>query len=111
MAIGASLATPTIRAIALEADIKEVKILNIFLFSFILFNLFDGDRGFFSFLDKKKQKEILLEQKKGLTKELNSIEHKNDLLSEKLNYDYLDILIRQKLKLGNSNEVIIRLNE
>ena len=90
---------------------KKLIFLNIFLFSYILINFFDGDRGFISYLDKKNYKKNLVEKKENLKKKLNTIEHKNDLLSEKLNYDYLDILIRQKLKLGNSNEVIIRLNE
>ena len=44
-------------------------------------------------------------------KKLNDIEHKNNLLSEKLNFDFLDILIREKLKYGHSEEVIIKLNE
>ena len=39
------------------------------------------------------------------------IEHKNKLLSEKINFDYLDILIREKLKFGHSKEIIIKLNE
>ena len=90
---------------------KKLVFLNIFLFSYILINFFDGDRGFFSYSDKKNQKESLANKKENLTKKLNAIEHKNDLLSEKLNFDFLDTLIREKLKFGYSEEIIIKLNE
>ena len=90
---------------------KKLIFLNIFLFSYILINFFDGDRGFLSYLDKKNQKETLILKKVNLEKELNSIEHKNNLLSENLNFDFLDIIIREKLKFGHSEETIIKLNE
>jgi len=90
---------------------KKLVFLNIFLFSYILINFFDGDRGFLSYLDKKNQKESLIIKKTNLEEKLNYIEHKNNLLSENLNFDFLDTLIREKLKFGNSEEVIIRLNE
>ena len=35
----------------------------------------------------------------------------NNLLSENLNFDYLDTLIRKKLNFGNKDEVLIKLNE
>jgi len=90
---------------------KKLIFFNIFIFSFILINFFDGNRGLFSFLDKKNQKENLENKKEHLTKKLSAIEYKNHLLSEKLNFDFLDILIREKLKFGNSKEIMIRLNE
>ena len=79
---------------------KKILFLNIFLFSYVLINFFDGNRGFFSYLDKKN-----------LIKQLNIIEHKNNLLSGKINLDFLDILIREKFKFGHSDEIIIKLNE
>ncbi len=90
---------------------KKLIFLNIFLFSYILINLFDGNRGLFSYLDKKNQKENFISKKENLTKKLNLIEHTNKLLPEKINFDYLDILIREKLKFGHPNEIIIKLNE
>ena len=90
---------------------KKLKFLNIFLFSYILINFFEGERGFFSYSDKKNQKENLVDKKENLLKKLNMLEHKNNLLSEKLNFDYLDILIREKLKFGNSEEIVIKINE
>ena len=90
---------------------KKLIFLNIFLFSYILINFFDGDRGFISYLDKKNYKKNLVEKKENLKKKLNTIEHKNDLLSKKLNFDFLDTLITEKLKFGHSKEIIIKLNE
>ena len=43
-----------------------------------------------------------------LTKKLNVVEHKNNLLSDELNFDYLDNLIREKLIFGHSDEIIIK---
>ena len=57
------------------------------------------------------KKENLVNKKHYLTKKLNQIEHKNELLSNNLNFDYLDILIRNKLKIGKQDEVIIKLND
>ena len=90
---------------------KKFIFLNIFLFSYILINFFDGDRGLFSYMDKKNHKESLVNKKIYLEKNLNILENKNKLLSEKINFDYLDMLIRQKLKFGHTDEVVIKLNE
>ena len=76
-----------------------------------MINLFDGDRGFISYLDKKNYKENLIVKKENLTEKLNEIEHKNNLLSENLNFDFLETLIREKLKFGHSNEILIKINE
>lgn len=90
---------------------KKIIFLNIFLLSYVLINLFDGDRGFFSYLDKKMEKENLITKKENLTNTLNVVEKKNYLLSENLNFDYYDILIRQNLKFGLKNEIVIKINE
>ena len=90
---------------------KKIIFLNIFLLSYVLINLFDGDRGFFSYLDKKMEKENLITKKENLTNTLNVVEKKNYLLSENLNFDYYDILIRQNLKFVLKNEIVIKINE
>ncbi len=90
---------------------RKILLLNIFLLFYILLNLLDGDRGLFSYFDKVKiEKELTLKEAK-LTEDLKQIEHKNNLLSENLNFDYLDILIRKKFNFGNKEEVLIKLNE
>ena len=47
-----------------------------------------------------------------LSHEIKNIESKNNyLLSQKLNFDFVDILIREKFKFGKEGEIIIKLNE
>ena len=88
---------------------KKLLLINIFLSIYILTNLIGGDRGLLSYFEKKKLvlNLKLLEQK--LNKDLIDLEKKNSLLSEKINYDYIDILYREKFKFGKKEEIIIKL--
>ena len=88
---------------------KKLLLINIFLSIYILTNLIGGDRGLLSYFEKKKLvvNLKLLEQK--LNKDLIDLEKKNSLLSEKINYDYIDILYREKFKFGNEEEIIIKI--
>ena len=90
---------------------KKLVFLNIFLFLYIAINLFSGDRGLLSFFEKNDLEKKLKEKKILLKNEISEIENKNLLLSENLNFDFLDILIREKLKYGYKDEIIIKLNE
>ena len=90
---------------------KKLLFLNIFLFLYIAINLFTGDRGLLSYFDKKELEKNLHEKNTSLTKEVFDVEHKNFLLSENLNFDFIDILIREKLKFGKKDEILIKLNE
>ena len=90
---------------------KRIIFLNIFLLSYVLINFFDGDRGFFSYLDKKMEKENLIIKKENLIERLNIVEKKNYLLSDNPDFDYYDTLIRQNLKFGVKNEIVIKINE
>tara|TARA_Y100001970_G_C14241211_1_gene865013 strand:- start:2670 stop:2969 length:300 start_codon:yes stop_codon:yes gene_type:complete len=90
---------------------RNILFLNIFLFLYIAINLFSGDRGLLSFFEKNDLEKKLKEKKILLKNEISEIENKNLLLSENLNFDFLDILIREKLKYGYKDEIIIKLNE
>ena len=74
-------------------------------------NLFTGDRGLMSYFEKKEIQKHLENKKVFLSKEIADLEHKNFLLSENLNFDFIDTLIREKLKFGNKNEILIKLND
>ncbi len=74
-------------------------------------NLFTGDRGLLSYLEKKELQEHLQEKKISLTNQIVHVERKNSLLSENLNFDFVDTLIRDKLKFGNKEEILIKLND
>ena len=74
------------------------------LFLYILINLFGGQRGLFAYIEKKEILENLQIKEKEMIENIKNIELKNTLLSERLDYDYIDILIRDKLMLGKKGE-------
>tara|TARA_B100002051_G_C16729605_1_gene637432 strand:+ start:240 stop:536 length:297 start_codon:yes stop_codon:yes gene_type:complete len=88
---------------------KKLFFLNIFLTLYVGINLISGERGLISYFEKKNLEEKLSKKDLRLSKELNEIEKKNKLLSEKIDLDYLDILYREKLKFGKKEEILIRL--
>jgi len=90
---------------------RKILFLNIFLFLYIAMNLFTGDRGLMSYLEKMELQEHLEKKKISLTNQIIDVEHKNSLLSENLNFDFMDTLIREKLKFGNKEEILIKLND
>ena len=93
---------------------KNYKIIILFvLFLYILINLFGGQRGMFSYFEKKEILKNLQVEQIQMHEKIKDIELKNTLLSDKLDYDYIDMLIRDKLMLGKKGETtyIIRDNE
>ena len=88
---------------------KKLLLINIFLSIYILTNLIGGDRGLLSYFEKKKLVVNLKHLEQKLYKDLKDLEKKNSLLSEKINYDYIDILYREKFKFGNEEEIIIKI--
>ena len=74
------------------------------LFLYILTNFFGGQRGLFAYIEKKDLLENLQNQEKIILESIKDIELKNTLLSDKLDYDYIDMLIRDKLMLGKKGE-------
>jgi len=88
---------------------KKLFLLNIFLAVYVITNLTGGERGLYSYFEKKSNEKKLLIKELKLTKKLNVLHNKNSLLSSNINLDYLDILYRDKLKLGKKNEILIKL--
>ena len=94
------------------AKIKKNYFILIFtiLFLYFFFNLLDGERGLISFYEKQKIKTELTERKKSLNIQLASIENKNNLLTNVIDLDYLEILFRQKFMVGKSHEKVFTTN-
>jgi len=88
---------------------KKLLLINIFLSIYILTNLIGGDRGLLSYFEKKKLMVNLKTLEQKLNKDLVDLEKKNSLLSQKINYDYIDILYREKFKFGKKEEIIIKI--
>ena len=75
-----------------------------FLFIYFFFNLLDGDRGLISYMEKKEIYEQLKNDQSVLTKKITDLEHKNSLLTENIDLDFIEILIREKFLFGKEGE-------
>ena len=87
---------------------KKIILLNIFLSLYIGINLIGGERGLISYFDKKKIFEELEIKEKMLTDKLQDLETKISLVKNN-DFDYLDMLYREKFKYGIKDEIIIKL--
>ena len=83
---------------------KIILIIPIILIIYFSLNFLGGNRGLFSYLDKKDQFENLLEKKLFLTNEISKVKKINSLIDENLDEDYLEILIRDKFVVGKKGE-------
>ena len=81
-----------------------ILIIPIILIIYFSLNFLGGNRGLFSYLDKKDQFENLLEKKMFLTNEISKLKKINSLIDENLDKDYLEILIRDKFVVGKKGE-------
>jgi cell division protein DivIC len=81
-------------------------LISTFLILYFFFNLLDGERGLFSYF-KKKEILISLQNKEiALTNNIQDLEFKNSLLSDKLDLDYVETLIREKFLFGKEGETL-----
>ena len=81
-------------------------LISTFFFVYIAFNLLDGERGLFSYFEKKEIQNQLIQKKNNLIAELNDVEKKIILLSDNIDLDYLEILYREKFFYGKANEKV-----
>ena len=88
---------------------KKIFFFQIFLTLYIMINLLGGERGLASYFEKTSYEKKLSIKKFQLLQNLESIENKNKILSENIDFDYLDTLYRTKLKFGKKDEVLIKL--
>ncbi len=75
-----------------------------FLFIYFFFNLLDGDRGLISYMEKKDVYEQLKNDQITLNSKIKDLEHKNSLLTENIDLDFIEILIREKFLFGKVGE-------
>ena len=78
----------------------------IFLLLYFLFNLLSGQRGLISYFDKKEILKNLKNKELSLINQINDLDFKNSLLSDNLDLDYVEILIRERFLFGKKNEKI-----
>ena len=77
-----------------------------FLIIYFFFNLLSGQRGLISYFDKKKHLEELKIKETIIINKIKDMDFKNSLLSDNLDLDYIETLIRERLLFGKENEKI-----
>ena len=84
-----------------------------FLIIYFFFNLLEGNRGLISYFKKKEIYKKLETDQKDLSDKIVVLEQKNSLLTENIDLDFIEILIREKFLFGKEGETtyIIKDNE
>ena len=77
-----------------------------FLLLYFFLNLLDGERGLISYFKKKNILENLNIKHKILKDKIDEIELKNSLLTDNLDLDFVETLLRQNFLLVKKNEKI-----
>ena len=85
---------------------KKITLISIFLFLYLILNLFDGERGLISYFEKKNIINNLFQEKKLLIKKINLIEKKNNMLTDVIDLDYLETVYREKFMVGKKSEKV-----
>jgi len=79
-------------------------LISTFLILYFFFNLLDGERGLFSYFKKKEILLNLTKEEADLRNKIKDLEFKNSLLSENLDLDYVETLLREKFLFGKEGE-------
>ena len=77
-----------------------------FLILYFGFNLVSGERGLFSYNEKKELLTNLKNEELTLISKIEDMDHKNSLLSTNLDLDYIETLIRERFLFGKEGETI-----
>ena len=77
-----------------------------FLILYFFFNLLSGQRGLISYFEKKQILRNLENDEFLLKNQIKDLDFKNSLLSDNLDLDYIETLIRERFLFGKKNETI-----
>ena len=81
-------------------------LISIFLILYFGFNLVSGERGLFSYIEKKEFLSNLKKEEISLSSKIDDLDNKNSLLSTNLDLDYIETLIRERFLFGKKEETI-----
>ena len=81
-------------------------LISVFLIFYFGFNLVSGERGLFSYLEKKDLLSNLKKEELALNIKIKDKDHINSLLSTNLDLDYIETLIRERFLFGKKDETI-----
>ena len=85
-------------------------LISTFLILYFFFNLLSGQRGLISYFEKKQTLKSLSQQESLLISQIEDLDFKNSLLSDNLDLDYIETLIRERFIFGKKDEKIYILN-
>ena len=77
-----------------------------FLILYFFFNLLSGQRGLISYFEKKQVLNTIQNDESRLINQIKDLDFKNSLLSDNLDLDYIETLIRERFLFGKKNETI-----
>ena len=91
--------------------IKNIKdkllfIIPILLILYFILNLLSGNRGLFSYFEKRDYLNNLKKEKNLIIQEIEELKKSNNLLSDDIDTDYIEILLRDKFLLGKKGETV-----
>ena len=89
---------------------KYFILLSTFFFLYFFFNLLDGERGLISYFEKKEQYKNMQNKKNELTIQISGLEHKISLLTDNIDLDYIETLVREKFFFGQKGEKVYLIN-
>ena len=81
-------------------------LISTFLVLYFFFNFLEGERGLFSYFKKQEILINLENEEADLSNKIKDLEFKNSLLSNKLDLDYVETLIREKFLFGKEGETL-----
>tara|TARA_Y100000022_G_scaffold174009_1_gene161845 strand:- start:190 stop:480 length:291 start_codon:yes stop_codon:yes gene_type:complete len=77
-----------------------------FLILYFFFNLMSGERGLISYIEKTEILNVLKVKETNLIESIEVLDFKNSLLSDNLDLDYVETLIRERFLFGKEGEKI-----
>ena len=81
-------------------------VVSTFLILYFFFNLLSGERGLISYFEKKQILNDLKQEESQINSQIKDLDFKNSLLSDNLDLDYIETLIRERFLFGKKNETI-----
>ena len=81
-------------------------LISVFLILYFGFNFVSGERGLFSYFEKKEFLSNLKKEEISLSSKIDDLDNKNSLLSTNLDLDYIETLIRERFLFGKKEETI-----
>tara|TARA_B100000886_G_scaffold19177_1_gene12343 strand:- start:34 stop:342 length:309 start_codon:yes stop_codon:yes gene_type:complete len=81
-------------------------LISTFLVLYFFFNLLSGQRGLISYFEKKQILKNLQNEEFLLINQTKDLDLKNSLLSDNLDLDYIETLIRERFIFGKKEDII-----